>query len=89
MVMGDAGTPVGALRNLGPKSAEWLAAVGVETLGDLEAVGAVNAYLAVRAAGFNASLNLLYALQATLLNIHWTHLPPEERARLRALVSGP
>ncbi len=35
------GSPVKALRNLGPTSAGWLAAIGVPTLADLERLGAV------------------------------------------------
>lgn len=51
-----------ALRNLGPKSREWLAAIGVHTADDLKRVGAVPAYLALKRARPAVSLNLLYAL---------------------------
>ena len=39
------------LRNVGPKSAAWLRQVGVRTQGDLEALGAVDAFIKVKRAG--------------------------------------
>lgn len=77
-------TPINDLKNLGPTSSGWLRVVGIETYGDLEAAGAVEAYRRVRAAGFRASRNLLYAMQASLLGLHWSELPDEEKARLNA-----
>jgi DNA transformation protein len=74
------------LQNLGPKSAAWLAEVGLHTRADLERVGAVGAYRAVRAARGSASLNLLYALEAALLEVPWTELPAPLKQRLRAAV---
>lgn len=62
------------LPNIGPKSESWLRAVGIETLQDLERIGPVLAYVMVRDAGFPASLNLLYALEAGLQDRHWTSL---------------
>jgi DNA transformation protein and related proteins len=72
-----------ALRNIGPKSAKWLAEVGIEQRGDLERIGAVGAYRAVRESGRNASLNLLYALEGALLDVRWDELPPPLKERLR------
>ncbi len=73
------------LRNLGPKSIEWLNDVGIVTVDDLEALGAVEAYRRVKHRyPRQASLNLLYGLQAALLNIHWNELSPEMKADLRA-----
>jgi hypothetical protein len=71
------------MRNLGPKSSVWLAAVGIHNRRDLEEVGALNAYLLCKAHGYNASLNLLWALQAALMDIHWTRLPADIKAQLR------
>ena len=71
-----------ALRNLGPKSATWLHAVGIHTRADLERLGAVRAYLQVKRGGFNATLNLLYALAGVLLDVRWNKLPQDERSRL-------
>jgi DNA transformation protein and related proteins len=71
------------LKNLGAVSCEWLDAVGIRSRADLEAVGSVEAYRLVRLHGFNASLNLLYALEAALRDEHWTKLAPEVKARLK------
>lgn len=72
------------LKNLGPVSEQWLRAVGIHSREELEKLGPVEAYRLVRMHGFNASLNLLYALEAALLNLHWTALPPQTKARLKA-----
>lgn len=75
-------SPLG-LRNIGPVSESWLRAAGINSLQDLERIGSVEAYRAVRMHGFNASLNLLYALEAALLDTHWTKLPERTKERLK------
>ena len=76
------------MRNIGPTSARRLNVVGVRTLEDLEERGAVATFLRMHDAGFKPSLNLLYALQGALLDVHWTDLPDEMRAKLRAEVDA-
>lgn len=70
------------LRNVGPKSAAWLRQVGVRTQDDLVSLGAVDAFIKVKRAGFRPSLNLLYALEGALLGCHWQQVPEERRAEL-------
>lgn len=70
------------LRNIGPKSAAWLRQVGLRTYEDLAAVGAVEAFMRVRRAGFKPSLNLLYALEGALLGCHWQEVPEARRQEL-------
>ena len=70
------------LRNIGPKSAAWLRQVGLRSREDLEAVGAVDAYMRVKRAGFKPSLNLLYALEGALLDCHWQEVPDARRSEL-------
>jgi DNA transformation protein len=70
------------LRNVGPKSAAWLRQVGVRTQEDLEALGAVAAFIKVKRAGFRPSLNLLYALEGALLGCHWQQVPEDRRGVL-------
>lgn len=77
---------LGSLRNLGPQSARWLADVGLETRADLERVGSLGAYRKVCEHRGKSSLNLLYALEAALLDVHWTELPPPLKERLKAAV---
>ena len=60
----------------------WLHAVGIHVRADLERLGAVRVYLLVKRAGFKVSLNLLYALEAMLQDVHWTKLSHDERSRL-------
>lgn len=76
--------PVAMLRNLGPKSAMMLAEAGIGTLGELRELGAIKAYLRVKALRpRGASLNLLWALVAGLDDRHWQEITPEEKASLR------
>ena len=71
------------LKNIGPKSEQWLNAIGVHTLDDLEEMGAVAAYRQLKARGFPASLNLVWAIEATVQGIHWRDLPQADKDRLR------
>jgi len=70
------------LKNIGPVSSRWLAAVGVRKRADLIRLGAVGAFLKVKAAGYKPSLNLLWALAGAERGLHWTRLPDEARQRL-------
>jgi DNA transformation protein and related proteins len=70
------------LRNIGPKSAAWLRQVGLRTEEDLRAIGALEAFVRVKRAGFKPSLNLLYALEGALLDCHWQDIPTERRSEL-------
>jgi DNA transformation protein len=75
------------MKNLGPKSSEWLASIGVHTLDDVVALGVVETYKRVKAAyPEKVSLNLLYGLQAALLDISWNELPPDIKAELKRQV---
>lgn len=76
------------LRNVGPKSAAWLRQVGLRTQEDLVNVGAVEAFMRVRRAGFKPSLNLLYALEGALLSCHWQEVPEARRSTLIAAVEA-
>jgi len=70
------------MRNIGPKSAAWLRQVGLRTRADLEAAGALEAFMRVKRAGFKPSLNLLYALEGALLDCHWQDVPEARRNEL-------
>lgn len=73
------------IKNMGPKSSAWLHEIGIDTLEDLEAVGAVEAYRRLKTSRpTEVSLNALWGLQAALLNIHWKALSPEIKAELKA-----
>lgn len=72
------------LRNIGPKSAAWLRQVGLHTHQELAAVGAVEAFLRVKRAGFRPTLNLLYAIEGALQDCHWQELSDARRQQLVA-----
>lgn len=74
---------ISRLRNLGPRSEAWLNAVGIKTRAELEEVGSVVAYRWVVEHGFAPSLNLLYALEGALRDVHWAELDAEVKDRLR------
>jgi hypothetical protein len=75
------------MKNMGPKSTEWLASVGIHTLDDVAEIGVVESYLRVKAAyPDKVSLNLLYGLQAALLDLPWNELPPDIKAELKRQV---
>lgn len=77
------------MKNLGPKSTEWLASVGIHSLDDVANVGVVESYLRVKAVyPDKVSLNLLYGLQAALLDLPWNELPPDIKAELKRQVEG-
>lgn len=75
------------MKNMGPKSREWLASIGINTLDDVAALGVVETYKRVKAVyPERVSLNLLYGLQAALLDIPWNELPSDIKAELRKQV---
>ncbi len=75
---------IGRLRNLGSVSTRWLNAIGVHTRRDLEKVGAVGACAILKAHGYNASLNLVYAIEGALRDCDWNRLPVKRKAQLKA-----
>ena len=81
-------TPITSLMNLGAKTANWLAAVGIHSAEDLEQVGVVEAYCEVKKLyPERANLNLLYALQGAVLGIPWALLPEAMKEDLRIQAS--
>jgi len=69
--------------NVGPAARRWLRELGVATRGDLERLGSVATFRAVRANGRRASVNLLYALEGALLGLRGELLPDVVKANLR------
>ena len=77
------------MKNMGPKSSEWLASVGVHTLDNVAKLGVVETYLRVKTAyPEKVSLNLLYGLQAALLDLPWNELSPDIKAELKRQVDN-
>lgn len=72
------------IRNIGPKSAAWLKQVGIKSTADIAGIGAFNAFLKVRRAGFKASLSLIYALAGAEDDCDWRELNPDRKQTLLA-----
>jgi TfoX C-terminal domain len=80
---------ISEMKNLGPKSTEVLAKIGVHTKDDLEKIGAVDCYLMLKNQGYNINLNMLYALESALLNININHLSNDIKLHLQAAIKAP
>ena len=77
------------MKNMRPKSKQWLASVGVHTLDDVVSLGVVETYQKVKAAyPEKVSLHLLYGLQAALLDLPWNELPPDIKDELKRQVEN-
>ena len=75
------------LPGLGLTSAGWLVEVGVESMADIDRLGAVAIYRRLRLAREGITLNMLYALESLVLGCHWRDLPSDRKAALRVEVS--
>ena len=81
-------TSIANLKNLGPKSEKWLNAIGVYTLQDLKEMGAVDCCKILKAQGYPASLNLAYAIEGALRDIHWNALPDDVKRALKESINN-
>ncbi len=71
------------MKNIGPKSSEWLASIGVYTLEDVARLGVIETYKRVKAAyPEKVTLNMLWGLQAALLGVRWDELPQDIKDQL-------
>lgn len=79
-----------SLPNLGPKSRAALAEAGIDSLDALRHIGAVGAYVAVkaRAKSLSPSLNLLWALEGVLTRRPWQVVAREDRLSLLAALEA-
>jgi DNA transformation protein and related proteins len=77
------------IRNLGPVSRSWLAAIEVHSIEDLREIGAVDAYRVLALRGYRVSLNLLWAMEAALRDLHWMELDQATRDRIKAQLAEP
>lgn len=82
--MPAARTTLDSLGSLGLTSTKWLNAIGVRTRRDLEKLGSVDAYRLLKAQGYNASLNLVYAIEGVLRGCEWNRLPAKLVTELKA-----
>jgi DNA transformation protein len=80
--------PIESLRNLGPKSGQWLREAGITTIGELKRLGPAFAFRLVKQHQPKASLNLLWAMAAGLKGKDWRSLTAKEKDRLRKEVEA-
>ena len=71
------------MKNLGSVSLKRLAEVGITTRRQLKQTGSVGVYRMFKARGIPVSLNMVYAVEGALLDLHWTALPQELKDRLK------
>ena len=76
-------THIDLLPNLGLESTRWLQAIGVHNRRDLEKLGGVAAYAALKTQGYNASINLVYAIEGALTGRDWRKLPAARKTALK------
>lgn len=73
------GSPIAGMRNLGSASAAWLREIDVHSETDLRQLSPAVAYLLVKQQHPEASLNLLWALAASLQDKDWRELTDAEK----------
>ncbi|MBI1891680.1 MAG: TfoX/Sxy family protein [Burkholderiales bacterium] len=71
-----------SVRNLGPKSESMLATIGIHTMEELAARGAVDTFIALKKTNKTTSLNMLWALEGALSGRHWQEVVRDDRLRL-------
>jgi len=82
-------TKISDLQGLGPKSELWLNQIGIFTRSDLEAMGAVGAFIKLSEHHKKQpSLNLLYAMIGVLEDRHWATIAKNDRERLLNELQG-
>jgi DNA polymerase/3'-5' exonuclease PolX len=72
------------LKNLGPKSRQWLAEIGIYTIKDLKNAGSITTYQILKERyPEKVSLNLLWGLEAASRDIDWRELTDKEELKQR------
>ena len=73
----------------GPKTSQKLSEVGIRDLETLRSVGAVEAYVRLKAKYPQwITLNALWGMQAALMGVHWTEIPPDLKEALKRDLSA-
>lgn len=70
------------LPNLGPKSQEVMARIGITSVEQLRKLGSVAAYVKAKRSGAKVSLNLLWALEGALTGLGWQEVARAHRTSL-------
>ncbi len=70
------------MRNLGPKSEEWLPLVGIHDAEQLRAADPYEVYARLKATVPGINLNALYAIMGAVENRHWREIKQERRLEI-------
>lgn len=70
------------LYNLGPKSAQWLREIGIDSEQSLLERDPFDIYATLKKSNPSVSLNLLYALIGAKENRHWKEIKDARRAEI-------
>jgi DNA transformation protein and related proteins len=77
------------IKNIGAKTQEWLAEIGVYSLEDVERLGVVMVYRRLKERfPEKVSLNALWGLQGAVMGINYSQIPPEVKAALLEELEG-
>ena len=76
-------TPVAQLRNLGPKTAQWLHEIGISTRQELIKTGPIMAYKILKHQRKDVSIVLLFALYGAIHDYHWNEIPAGIKEQLK------
>jgi DNA transformation protein len=68
--------------NIGRDTESKLIQVGINSIEELESIGAEQAFIRLRTMDPGACLSLLYGLQGAIDNIKWNELPDEKKQEL-------
>lgn len=72
------------MKNIGPKSRQWLAEVGIYTINDLRKAGSITTYKILKERyPKKVSLNLLWGLEAAIRDVDWRALPETDKEELK------
>jgi DNA transformation protein and related proteins len=72
------------LKNIGPKSRQWLAEIGIYTIKDLRNAGSVTTYKILKDRyPRKVSLNLLWGLEAAIRDMDWRELTETDKEELK------
>lgn len=82
------GIPIEKAANLGPKSAEMLREIGIDTVAALRAAGAPIVYRMLRDRFPGVNAVMLWALQGAVEDRHWQSYDADEKDALRREVEA-
>jgi DNA transformation protein len=72
------------INGIGPKTAQWLREVGIESENDIHRLGSVEIYKRLKAhRPKEVSLNALWGLEAVIMGIRWDQLPQDVKDMLK------